>query len=209
MEVHPPEHPIHTWRDFFIHIATIVVGLLIAIGLEQTVEALHHRHLVHEAEANLRDEIRSNRTLLAGDEAQMAGVEKEISADLLLLSDFKAHRTDPGSLNFALSWNGMQAAAWNSARDTGAIALMPADDAKGFSLVYMQQELVNNEATLFLRGMYRSGAPAQGHANFTELQPAEVDTMIASLQEALAELHYLHMLSVSLDRIYGNAITEL
>ena len=135
MDVHPPHEPIHTWRDFFIHIATIVVGLLIAIGLEQTVEALHHRHLVHDAEANLRGEIRSNRTLLAGDQTQMAGIEKEISADLLLLSDFKAHRTDPGTLNFALGWNGMQAAAWGSARDTGAIALMPANDAKGFSLV--------------------------------------------------------------------------
>ena len=40
MEVHPPDHAIHSWRDFIIHIATIVVGLLIAIGLEQSVEAL-------------------------------------------------------------------------------------------------------------------------------------------------------------------------
>ncbi len=40
----PTPHPAHTWRDFLIHIATICVGLLIAIGLEQTVEALHRRH---------------------------------------------------------------------------------------------------------------------------------------------------------------------
>ncbi len=44
LDVHPPHHPVHTWRDFLIHIATICVGLLIAIGLEQTVEALHRRH---------------------------------------------------------------------------------------------------------------------------------------------------------------------
>jgi len=30
LEVHPPERTPHTWRDFFIHIATIVVGLVIA-----------------------------------------------------------------------------------------------------------------------------------------------------------------------------------
>jgi hypothetical protein len=41
LDVHPPHHPTHGWRDFFVHIATIVVGLLIAIGLEQTVEAIH------------------------------------------------------------------------------------------------------------------------------------------------------------------------
>lgn len=38
MEVHPPEHPIFTWKQFFSHMAVIVLGLLIAIGLEQTVE---------------------------------------------------------------------------------------------------------------------------------------------------------------------------
>ena len=205
MEVHPPEHPIHTWRDFFVHIATIVVGLLIAIGLEQTVELVHHRHLVHQAEANLHAEIRENRDLLRGDEAQIAAIEKEISADLQMLTDYKAHRNDPGSLNFDLTWNGMQSAAWDSARDTGAIALMPPDDAKGFSLVYMQQALVNAEATLFIRQMFRSGAPAQGHLQFTDLQPAEVDTMLSNLQEAAAELHYLRMLTSNLDRIYRNA----
>src|ERR1700722_5601661 len=41
LDVHPAHHAANTWRDFFIHITTIVLGLLIAIGLEQTVEALH------------------------------------------------------------------------------------------------------------------------------------------------------------------------
>lgn len=44
MEVHPPEHGIHSWREFFVHMGTIVLGLLIAIALEQSVEALHRRH---------------------------------------------------------------------------------------------------------------------------------------------------------------------
>jgi len=26
LDVHPPHKPAHTWRDFFIHIATIVIG---------------------------------------------------------------------------------------------------------------------------------------------------------------------------------------
>ena len=39
LDVHPAHHAASTWRDFFIHIITIVIGLLIAIGLEQTVEA--------------------------------------------------------------------------------------------------------------------------------------------------------------------------
>ena len=56
IDVHPPHHAAATRREFFTHIATIVVGLLIAIGLEQSVEALHHHHQRHQLEADLRAE---------------------------------------------------------------------------------------------------------------------------------------------------------
>ena len=61
LDVHPAHHAASTWRDFFIHIATIVIGLLIAIGLEQTVEYFHHRHLASEARLarNLRFSVRA------------------------------------------------------------------------------------------------------------------------------------------------------
>ena len=54
LEVHPPSEPVHGWRDFFIHLATITIGLLIALSLEGCVEFWHHRSLVHEAEAVCR-----------------------------------------------------------------------------------------------------------------------------------------------------------
>src|ERR1700734_2390481 len=38
LDVHAPHQSVHSWRDFFVHIATIAVGLLIAVGLEQTIE---------------------------------------------------------------------------------------------------------------------------------------------------------------------------
>jgi hypothetical protein len=44
MEVHAPEHGIHSWRDFFVHMGTICLGLLIALGLEQAAEAVHRAH---------------------------------------------------------------------------------------------------------------------------------------------------------------------
>jgi hypothetical protein len=48
LDVHPAHHAASTWRDFFIHIATIVLGLLIAVCLEQTVEYFHHQHQLHD-----------------------------------------------------------------------------------------------------------------------------------------------------------------
>jgi hypothetical protein len=56
LDVHPPHPPPHTRRGIHIHKPTIVVGLLIAIGLEQTVELIHHRHERHQLEENLRAE---------------------------------------------------------------------------------------------------------------------------------------------------------
>lgn len=56
LDVHPPHHTPNTWRDFFIHIATIVCGLIIAVGLEQTVEAIHRSHQRHLLEHELRAE---------------------------------------------------------------------------------------------------------------------------------------------------------
>ena len=34
LDIHPPHHAANTWRDFFIHIITIVIGLLIALSLD-------------------------------------------------------------------------------------------------------------------------------------------------------------------------------
>ncbi len=61
LDVHAPHETTHSWTDFLIHIATICVGLLIAIALEQSVEAIHHHHqrefleeqMLHEAAENL------------------------------------------------------------------------------------------------------------------------------------------------------------
>ena len=57
LDVHPPHEAVHGWRDFFIHLATITIGLLIALGMEGCVEWMHHRHLVKEVEVSLHDEI--------------------------------------------------------------------------------------------------------------------------------------------------------
>jgi hypothetical protein len=60
LDVHPPHHAAATWRDFLIHLATITIGLLIAIGLEQSLEALSRLHQRHELERELHDETSRN-----------------------------------------------------------------------------------------------------------------------------------------------------
>jgi hypothetical protein len=87
LDVHPPHHPTHTWKDFFIHIATISVGLLIAIGLEQTVEAIHHAGERRELISELREEADGNVTTLRRDiNVLLSEAEWDISAIAALQS---------------------------------------------------------------------------------------------------------------------------
>ena len=56
MHIHKPK-PLHGIRELLSEISVIVVGILLALTLEQTVESLHWRHKVHQAEARLRAEL--------------------------------------------------------------------------------------------------------------------------------------------------------
>src|SRR6185437_51027 len=60
LEVHPPHEAVHSWKDAFIHIGIIVAGLLIAVGLDQAVEFIHHRYQIAETRQALRIERRVN-----------------------------------------------------------------------------------------------------------------------------------------------------
>ncbi len=98
LDVHAPHEPIHTWKSFFIHIATIVVGLLIAVGLEQAVELVHHRHQVAETRESLRLERDSNRKNFVKDSRLWRWETVELENNLLVLQIYPvAPRNAPGS----------------------------------------------------------------------------------------------------------------
>jgi hypothetical protein len=74
LDVHPAEHAAKNWKEFFVHIATIVIGLLIAVGLEQTVEALHHRHQLHSLEEALQKSGEANKEYINDNIAMVQSV---------------------------------------------------------------------------------------------------------------------------------------
>ena len=58
--VHAPHGGVHTWRDFFVHVAIIALGLLLALGLQQIVEAVHHANQRAELEEQMRETFEAN-----------------------------------------------------------------------------------------------------------------------------------------------------
>ncbi len=204
MDIHAPHQPVHTWRDFFTHIVIITIGLFIALMLEAGVEWVHHRHLLHQAESNLSVEFSENRSLLAKDEKKIEVSKLALAKNIQILTAAKNHQPVTGSLSFDWYWSSMQNAAWDTARDTSALALMPYDHAQAYAIIYGQQSIVDEQATLFIHDIYRSGAPLEGGRKIADLQPAEIDTMIAASQQTLIDLDLLNDLCRSLDTIYKN-----
>jgi hypothetical protein len=61
METHKPK-PFHSWRELLYEILIIVIGVLIALGLEQFADALRWHYKVAQAEQNMRIEVARDRT---------------------------------------------------------------------------------------------------------------------------------------------------
>jgi hypothetical protein len=87
MDVHPPHQPIHTVKDFLLHLLTITVGLFIALSLEAAVESLHHRHLVRDARESLHREITVNHQQYAINVKWVAENREQLARNIELLQD--------------------------------------------------------------------------------------------------------------------------
>jgi hypothetical protein len=142
IDVHPPSEPIHGWRDFFLHLATITIGLLIALSLEGCVEWQHHRHLVHEAEASLRTEIKSNESGLANVLADVHKQQAVLKQDVIvldqLIKDPKTKTHQQMSINFRIV--GLDDVSWKTAQNTGALSYMPYARAQEYASIYTLQD---------------------------------------------------------------------
>jgi hypothetical protein len=149
LDVHAPHTGIQTWRGFFIHIATITIGLLIAIALEQFVEHLHHLHQRHQLQHDLLEEAKRNRDILALDlglESQGAWFREVLAATKSISGNGQTAITLPVTpcIPGTLGSNGMDAAVrsnyfapsdavWVTARDAGLIIHLPVEDARMYA----------------------------------------------------------------------------
>ena len=97
IDIHPPQHGALTRRDFFIHLFIVVLGILIAIGLEQSVEYLHHRHLAAEARRALLAERITNESSNQLNIFATQRHQRDLQHDLAVLHALRArHPLPPG-----------------------------------------------------------------------------------------------------------------
>jgi hypothetical protein len=144
MDVHAPHGGIHTWKDFWIHLGTITIGLLIAISLEQGVEALHRLHERHALQHDLREEAERNRDILTTDmrigedkiwmqQAIAAIAAAKVTGDKLTIT-LPLAPCYPGTLNTPnVKYFAPSETVWTAARESGLTSLIPAREARVYA----------------------------------------------------------------------------
>jgi len=205
LDVHPPHHPILTWQEFLVHLGTITIGLLIALSLEGWVEWMHHRHLVHEAEASLHEEIAHNSGNLQAAITELRKEEGDLKHDVVVLKHvIRDHKMpDHEHMEIGFHIQGFDDVSWKTAQETGALAFMPYDRAKAYAQIYAtQQELAASEHQA-ARDAILSLAPFM---NAQEKEPdpsqAEAAAMIDKIETLQGQLLLVDSLVTNLDKSY-------
>lgn len=145
LDVHAPEKHIGNVKEFFLHLFTITIGLLIAVGIEGCVEWHHHRDLAKEARATMREEITKNSETMHDANTAILEQSKQLQSNIVFLKNIQEHPKDPKAQNGNLVGNykmvSLQDTGWKTAQITGALSYMPYEEAKRYSRIYNLQTL--------------------------------------------------------------------
>jgi len=146
VDVHPPHHAPRTWRDFFLQLLMITIGLFIALTLQPVLNPFNHRHLVRDARENLRREIQNNHQRYAENLEKLEKNRRQLAHDIDQLKDLRAGKAiDKAALSWRWDWDSYSEASWKTARDTGAVSYMSSELINAYTEVYTQQEYVNTQ----------------------------------------------------------------
>ena len=197
LDVHPPSEPVHSWRGFFIHLATITIGLLIALSLERCVEWQHHRHLAHQTKVSLGNEIRGNakevQGALADVHKQLDMLKQDVAVLNRILADPKKPNREDIRFDYKVRW--FNDVRWRTAQTTTALSYIPYDEALEFSNIYDQQDEIDAQERQAIRDAVVAVGPLQnlkaGDLNPTGEEAARIKEHFEILQGQVGHIQFL------------------
>ena len=132
MDIHKPKAA-HSWREFLIEIGTIICGILIALGLEQGIEAFRTHETVEALKSVLNRELASNRARYERLRDSDACSERLIR-ELVVW----ATKAPPGVVHgdLSIARPALGTSSWELARSNPAFAHLPLEEQTAYSTVY-------------------------------------------------------------------------
>ena len=201
LDVHPPHQAARSWKDFLIHLGTIVIGLLIAISLEQSVEALHHRQQVRETRTALQEEHQENIARFHRNVRRHLVALALMHNNLRILFYLRDHPGTPeAKLPGVVLWMIFQQeplkAAWSTAERTNVIALMPAEEVRKLTADYFQLDYAWQLYQPVTAMLTRCGTYFTHTSDVSTLPPVELSQLIDCTEQAQA-----------LESVYGDGLS--
>ena len=176
MDIHAPEKPIHSLKEFATHIAVVTIGILIALALEGVREVIHDRTLVRETRENFRAELEADLDHSNREFARIAEYDKQLDQLVADLPTLRADHPDQITARVAAIRNPGYFFAdnsWKAALSTGALAHMPTDDIQTYASTF--------EVVRIYSGLQRDALTAEDSARIfflahPHLTPDQLET---------------------------------
>jgi hypothetical protein len=209
LDIHLLHGKLHGVKDFFFHLFTITIGLLIALSLEGWVEHVHHRHLAREAEDGLRAEIANNEHEVVRQRQMIKDGQKKLEADLKVLAELRAHpHAKMGHIDLSIGMGGFDDMAWKNAQSTGALALMQYKDAQNFSDIYVYQDVYFKTVMNSINDLGIASSLFISQPNDWVPSPAQIDIEADRIGKLQFDLVLLSGVADNLDRAYQKFESE-
>jgi hypothetical protein len=148
MHFHLPK-PLHGWRAFVGEVGIIVIGVLIALGAEQLVEAAHRKQEAAHADAGIRSELAFNLGRLESRTTIHSCVDRRID-EIQALLDGAADKPDiatPRWIGRPQSW-AFASSQWQAESQAGRAALVDPRRLSAYAVMYARMQDLGDEMTL-------------------------------------------------------------
>jgi len=136
MHFHLPK-PLHGWREFAGEVGIIVVGVLIALGMEQLAQSWHEQRTTREAREAIKTEIAGDLGGLSERFASEPCIQRRLD-EIGQFIDEASVGTVPAPLTWISRppvWN-MDTFRWEAASQAGRVSLFPTAEQSTFSNIY-------------------------------------------------------------------------
>jgi hypothetical protein len=158
LEPHAPHEQIHSWRSFAIHIAAIAVGLLLAFALEQSAEAIHHRHQRADLERQMHGVLESDIRLDEQDFNQLRSM-RAYFLDLRAAIIARLHGTSGASQppardsRMAIFLAFPSLAPYEASQRDGTVAFLPADHIRLYNRLAVARDVMVRDRDKWFSGI--------------------------------------------------------
>ena len=179
MDIHKPKAA-HSWREFVIEIGTIICGILIALSLEQVLEALHRRAEVAETREALKREIGQNVATARIAWAENLCTIKRGEALAAWAKGGPRHvPTEPRDMS------PLHTGVWDFSK-TGSVARMPLEEALTFASYYDKIIAFNYN----VQGQHETGRVVGGSMLEDKLSPSQAERLLQAANSSVTEARY-------------------